>query len=194
MPNENHIHRPLTSSGWWLCCLLPAAYLVNCWQHQRALSFDYKLSAIVAFGLFLQSLVQIGRLNTTNGRFLILRAVPSTVTATMIFVCLHQSNSTRFTNIFIARHWQWMIASADFIVSAIIGLTTKFTFNWLFFYVLLHMPRSFTFGEASIVVQGVTIFILNVFLKLSTITEHNPVTDIEKMSTILQVKLLMRTI
>lgn len=77
-------------------------------------------------------------------------------------------------------------------MSAAIGLATKFIFNGLFFYVLLHMPRSFTFGEASIVTQGVTIFILNVFLKLMTIMDYNPLTNIEKMSTILQVILFVR--
>lgn len=98
MLNANNVHRPSASAGWWLCCLLPGAYLVNCWQHQRALSFDYKLSTIVAFGLLLQSLVQIGRMYTSTGRLLVFRAIPSAVTATLIHVCLHQGIAYRSTN------------------------------------------------------------------------------------------------
>lgn len=75
-------------------------------------------------------------------------------------------------------------------MSAILGLATKFIFNGLFFYGLLSMPRSFTFGEASIVSQGMTMFVLNVFLRVTKIVDHNPVTNVEKMSTILQVKVL----
>lgn len=78
-------------------------------------------------------------------------------------------------------------ASAGFVVSAIIGLATKFAYNSLFFYILLNMPRSFTFGEASIVSQGVIIFSFNVLLKIAAIPHYNPLTNMEKMSMILQV-------
>lgn len=95
---KNDVHRPSASHGWWLCCLLPLAYIVNCWQHRRALSFDYKLSAIVAVGLLLQSGVQMGRLYTSVGKVPIIRSIPSTVAATLIYVFLDQGPYIKFAN------------------------------------------------------------------------------------------------
>lgn len=115
---------------------------------------------------------------------MILRAVPATATATLIYVCLHQGPNA----IFRIESTQYnIVSSVGLIFSAAIGLASRFIFNWLFFYVLVKMPRSFTFGEASIVTQGITLFFINVFLKLTTMLDYNPVTNIEKMGTILQV-------
>lgn len=105
-------------------------------------------------------------------------------------LCLFASRYHRKSVHYFSEESTWNHPSTGFILSAILGLATKCTFDGLFFYGLLHMPRSFTFGEASIVTQGITIFILNAFLKLAMIVDHYPATNVEKMSTILQVKLL----
>lgn len=47
--------RPSAGDGWWLCYLLLAAYLVNCWKFQKSITFEYKFSTILAAGLVLQT-------------------------------------------------------------------------------------------------------------------------------------------
>lgn len=78
----------------------------------------------------------------------------------------------------------------DSIFSTFVGCSSTITYNGVYFYVLKHLPKSFTFGEASIVVQGFTIFLLNVFIKLVSIMDYEPINDIERMSTILEVHFL----
>lgn len=77
----------------------------------------------------------------------------------------------------------------DFIFSAVLAASSKFTFHGLFLYILKYLPRSFTYGEAFVVGQGVTLFLVNVFLRFTTLLEYEPLTNIEKMTTITQVGL-----
>lgn len=77
----------------------------------------------------------------------------------------------------------------DFIFSALIAITSKFTFHGIFFYTLKYLPKSFTYGEAFIVSQGITLFLVNIFMKFSTIFDYEPLTDMNKMTTISQVGL-----
>lgn len=44
-------------------------------------------------------------------------------------------------------------------------------YHALFSFVLRKMPKSFTYGEASIVVQGFVIFLINLYFKLLMILE-----------------------
>lgn len=47
--------RPSNGSGLWLAYLLPIAYAVNWWQHQRSVSYEYVFSTIISIGLALQT-------------------------------------------------------------------------------------------------------------------------------------------
>lgn len=47
------------------------------------------------------------------------------------------------------------------------------------------MPNSFTYGEASIVVQGFVIFLANLYFKL--IDNHVHISEMEQLSAVLQV-------
>lgn len=78
---------------------------------------------------------------------------------------------------------------SGFWFSALVATASKFTFHGIFFYMLKYLPKSFTYGEAFIVSQGVSLFLLNVFLKFSSVFDYEPYTDMEKMTTILQVGL-----
>lgn len=73
--------------------------------------------------------------------------------------------------------------------SILLALFSTVTYNGLCFYVHKHLPNSFTYGEASIVLQGCVLFLVNVFLKLANIVDYEPLTNMGRMSTILQVNL-----
>lgn len=68
--------------------------MTNVWKHKPAVEFQYKISTIIAFGLFLQSLFIFYRLASTKKfkasiRFLI-SVLPSAVTSFFIWICLKQ--------------------------------------------------------------------------------------------------------
>lgn len=41
--------------GWWLSYLVLGAYLVNCWKFEKSISFEYKFSTVITFGMVLQT-------------------------------------------------------------------------------------------------------------------------------------------
>lgn len=49
------MNRPSASNGWCLSYLLLASYLVNCWKYERSATFEYKFSAVITFGMLLQT-------------------------------------------------------------------------------------------------------------------------------------------
>lgn len=85
------VFRPFASSGWWLGSLLAIAYSVSYWKHERSSSLEYKLSAIVAAGLAVETAsIFIGmRTKTKLSRFFLYIAAPS-LTSFFVFYCLHQ--------------------------------------------------------------------------------------------------------
>lgn len=73
------------------------------------------------------------------------------------------------------------------LVSALLAFSSTTAYTGLCYYVLRRLPKSFTFGEATIVLQGCVLFLFNVYLKLLNIVEFEPVTNMDRMSAILQV-------
>lgn len=142
---------------------------MNVWKHERALTFEYKYSSIIVFGLFLQTLeiwVQSRKLIARNiAIILLIKLLPAAVITFLLHICLHQAYG----------------------FSAFSGLSSTIVYNGLFFYVLKRLPKSFTYGEASIILQGFTLFLLNGFIRFVRISDYQPVTNIDRMSTILQV-------
>lgn len=51
------------------------------------------------------------------------------------------------------------------------GFATTIFYRSLFYYILRRMSRSFTYGEASIVIQGIVIFLANLSFKLLAILQ-----------------------
>lgn len=94
-----------------------------------------------------------------------MKLIPAAFTAFLLHICLHQSIG----------------------FCAISSLSSTIVYNGLFFYVLKRLPKSFTYGEISIILQGFTLFLLNAFIRFIEINDYKPVTDMERMSTILQV-------
>lgn len=143
---------------------------MNVWKHERALTFEYKLSAIVVFGLFLQTLEIWAQSKKLIGRkmafILFVKLIPAAITGSLLHVCLHQSIG----------------------FCAVSSLSSTIVYNGLFFYVLKRLPRSFTYGEVSIILQGFTLFLLNAFIRFIEINDCKLATSMERMSTILQVR------
>ena len=147
------------------------SYMVNTWNSGRHPSFDYKLTTIITFGLFLQTL-QIflwlaGKIENTKIEFS-LKLIPGALTSFLIWICLKQ-------------HTIFCILAA---------FVSLINYEILYFYILKRLPRCFTLGEACIVVQGFIIFSLNAFLQLPKNCWADEVTmlsDTIKINTILQV-------
>lgn len=69
--------------------------MVNLWRHKNGLEFQYKLSAIVAFGLAIQSLVVFWRLTLAVGLRInvsgaLTRTFPVVTTSFLVWICLKQ--------------------------------------------------------------------------------------------------------
>ncbi|XP_031626122.1 dolichol kinase [Contarinia nasturtii] len=184
--------RPLASNGWWLSYLLSAAYLVNRWKYERSATFEYKFSTVIAFGMALQSMVFHFASQFRSKIFLwILRIVPCAAVSLLLIFFLYQ----------------------DVVFSLFSGFTIVITYQALFSFILRRMPRSFTYGELTIVTQGFMIFLMNLYFKLLTIAEkatecikdandtvvysnhfwiqnHRHLSDMEQLTTILQIGLL----
>lgn len=152
-----------------MSALIPSAYLINVWKHDRALTFEYKFSSIIVFGLFLQTLEIWTQSKKLIGRriviILFVKLIPAAVIAFLLRICLHQSIG----------------------FCTVSSLSSTIVYNGLFFYVLKRLPKSFTYGEASIILQGFTLFLLNAFIRFIEINDYKPITNMERMSTILQV-------
>lgn len=161
--------RPNASGGVWLCCLLPFAYLAGAVNNRASLSDDYKYSMIIAFGLLLQSIKMYLMLTNFWRKVLAVdltvQLLPSIVTAALLSVCLHENIA----------------------FSAVLSIAALMSYNGVCLYVLKHLPRSFTYGEATIVVQGFVLFLVNVLMKLIFIVDYEPLSNVSQISTILQV-------
>lgn len=81
----------MASSGWWLAYLLAIAYVINCWQHQRSVSFEYKFSTIIAFGLSVQTqCIHLGLRFSHHILNVVLYLFAPITTSLLIFLCLNQ--------------------------------------------------------------------------------------------------------
>lgn len=166
------LFRPYASSGWWLGCLLAIAYAVGYWKHKHSATFEYKLSTIIAAGLTLETATIYLGLRTTRKsmQWFLMNAAP-VVLSGLIFYCLNQGLFAICISSSLAHFYEandrHEIVLSDIWFSLFSGYSTTFVYHRLYTLTLRKLPKSFTYGEASIVVQGSTIFAYNVFLKLA---------------------------
>lgn len=73
--------------------------------------------------------------------------------------------------------------------SLICGTSALLFYGWLYVYTLKILPQCFTFGEASIVVQGFILFLVNAALRFFAFSTYNEDHNIDDISLILQVRL-----
>lgn len=168
---------------------MPIAYLAGALKHQVAVSDEYKYSLIIAFGLLLQSIEIYLKLNNYWRQFLaedvVTKCLPGICSAFFISICLHQGKHEYSFMYF--EYWLTSCSRLGVIFSAVLAFASTSAYSGLCYYVLKHLPRSFTYGEATIVLQGSVLFLVNVFLKLPTMINYHPLSNMARMSTILQV-------
>lgn len=190
------------------------AYLVNCWKYERAATFEYKFSAIITVGLVLQTEVIHFTPKISNGFLrLFLQIIPPTVNTLLLIFVLHQG--LYILNSLEKQFFDGTILLLDVIFSLFSGFVTVITYHGLFSFTLRKMPKSFTYGEASIVIQASVIFLTNLYFKLIHIAKKtsecvnessnsvscvadshwtkNP-SEMEQLSTILQVIMQIKQI
>ncbi|CAD7087707.1 unnamed protein product [Hermetia illucens] len=154
------------SSGYWLCILLPFAFIINNIRYPKSSSaFDYKMTTIVSFGLCLQSIYIFTCILESRSKLLriCLISIPGICTSLFIQIILNQTTA----------------------VSVIWGLTTTLTYNYVYFKLLKTLPRSFTYGEASVAAQGLILFLMNGFLRIPHFVNNPPMTYMGQMNAIM---------
>uniref|UniRef100_A0A182VZW7 dolichol kinase n=1 Tax=Anopheles minimus TaxID=112268 RepID=A0A182VZW7_9DIPT len=149
--NSTYKTRPGASPGWWLSCLVPACYAATIWRpyqqdHQQHLPRDFKRTVLVTFGLLLQSLVIRGTLASrwNRGQAILLTLLVTSCCCGLFIVCLKE----------------------NVVLAGVSGLLPVILYDKLFFTLLKTIPKSFTYGEASIVAQGFVVFTYCTFLQL----------------------------
>uniref|UniRef100_A0A8W7PRQ8 dolichol kinase n=1 Tax=Anopheles coluzzii TaxID=1518534 RepID=A0A8W7PRQ8_ANOCL len=177
--NKSYKTRPGASDGWWLCVLVPACYAATVWRpYQRAydqhLPRDYKRTVIVTFGLLLQSLVIRGTVQSRwNRRQAVLLTLAAVVPLSwgLFLVCLKEN-----------------VAFGG--VSALLPIAL---YDKLYHTVLRTIPKSFSYGEACVVVQGFVAFAYCALLQLPLATLLRPdavYTEMQTIYCILQIGLV----
>lgn len=162
------IFRPNAGNGLWLCILIPLSYMINTFNKGNVVHFDYKLTTILAFGLFLQTVEIYLKLATDTRNVslnILFKLIPGLFTSFLVWICLRQA----------------------IVFSLLCGLSVLMLYNSLYFIVIRKLPKSFSLGEAAIVIQGTTLFLFNCFLQLPIYSQSPPTTNMSKIHTILQV-------
>ncbi|XP_063696125.1 dolichol kinase [Culicoides brevitarsis] len=176
LKNLGIITRPQSGKGLWLSFLLPLCYIISLGKLEKQTFFDYKITTIISFGLFLQTLAIYYSLFTDRFNFIsngLLHLSPGLVSALLIWNCMRQ----------------------NYVFSIVCGLCTTILYQALYYRVMKCLPRSFTLGEGAVVVQGLTLFLFNAFLQLPSIyyTGKSPqtqTTEMASMTPILQIGLI----
>lgn len=158
-----------SSHGLWLSSLLFLAYLQTILRNPKTIQLNYEITTVILFGLMLQSFEIFTRFMGDKQPVyvrVILKITPSCLTAILINQILDQ----------------------DVMFSLITTISSMLVYHLTLIYILKTMTRSFTFGEATIVVQGFTVFLYNCFLSLPNINRAS--TLIDQLDIILQLGLL----
>ncbi|CAO1382517.1 unnamed protein product [Diamesa hyperborea] len=168
--SQNILLRPDASNGLWLSSLLFFAYLRTILRNPETIQLDYEITTVITFGLFLQTL-EISLFLSFDGFNKLEKFLGKLVPGAMSFMLLT------------------IILEQNLIFSIITGFFIPLIYNVIYVYILKVMPRSFTLGEGSIVVQAFVIFLYNCFLKLPFLDDFFK-SEFADVTVILQVGLL----
>ncbi|XP_058129568.1 dolichol kinase [Anopheles ziemanni] len=175
--DKSYATRPGASEGWWLCSLVPSCYAATIWRnfqhHQNAhLPQDYKRTVIVTFGLLLHSLVIRGQIQARWNRrqAIVLMSIVAALCSVLLGVCLAE----------------------NIVFCTFSGFLPVLLYDRTYFSIFSMIPKSFTFGEAFIVVQGIVVFLYGTLLQLPRliIQQEKDLSDMKIIYSILQVVLL----
>ncbi|KAL7738325.1 hypothetical protein ACLKA6_006650 [Drosophila palustris] len=170
--------RPLASNGSWLCLLLPLAL---------AISYLHSLTTTAS-----------AECNTSNAvhRFLIVIAIGTCVrtlcfllnacvkTGTLVKSAINLLPGT-VTSLCFA-----LLPETSWILSIVAGFLITALYQHVYLCVLRGFPRTFTFGEAAILVQGLIIFLLNAASRIYNYTMPATVTDFGQLNAVMQSALI----
>lgn len=154
--------------------LLPLCYMISTAKLGKQVGFDYKITTIISFGLLVQTVAIYCKLSTEKSSFLLnafTKLLPGAFTSFLVWICLKQTE----------------------VFSMICGFGATLLYDFLYFYVLKCLPKSFTLGEGAVVMQGVTLFLFNAFLQLPSYFMRNEIvltTELSTMKPVLQIGLL----
>lgn len=164
--------RPNCSPGYWLCTLIPLSYVASN-VHSRKCSkydnFEYQFLSTSSIGIFVQSMIFFIYVNFQAGiiRRVFYLVLPGLITAGLYNTYLHQSLS----------------------VSLFWGFAVTLTYQFFYVRTLTLLPESFSFGEAAVVNQGLTLFLLNSILQIPRYIHQPPQGIFSEFNAIMIVRL-----
>lgn len=142
-----NITRPNASPGYWLCLLLPLAFASNLVHENKCNGQDstQPILTIAVIGMSIETLCFFLYIlcKTSLLLKLFIAFVPGFITTLLYKVLLQQS-------------WSYGLFC---------GFIITFVYQNSYIRVLRGFPGCFSFGEASVLIQGLMLFLLNVILK-----------------------------
>ncbi|KAH8415776.1 hypothetical protein KR222_000845, partial [Zaprionus bogoriensis] len=173
-------HRPHASPGGWLCLLLPLALLTSYLQAHKttppacAAAHDavHLLLLVSALGMCLRTLCFLFNSSLQ----------PAALSAHVINLLPGIVSSVGYT-LLCELKWQ---------AAAICGFLVPALYQCVYMRVMRGLPQTFTLGEASILVQGLLLFVLNALARICMLSTklETPATDYEQLNAIMQSALL----
>lgn len=167
--NFTHNFRPNAGNGVWLSGLLLLAFLQTILRNPGTVHLSYDLSTFLLLGTFLQTLEAFFTFAHDGTNFvvaLIFKLVPSLVTSSLLHLVLNQ----------------------EITFSIMTALIVMCVYRFTLIQSMKSLPLSFTFGEASIVTQGLVVFLYNCYLQLPFLDQSK--SPYEDLTRVLQVGLL----
>ncbi|CAH0587955.1 unnamed protein product [Chrysodeixis includens] len=139
--------RPASSNGLWCCILLPTVLTLYALQYQ--VSELYKLLAFISVGLLSYSLL-----------FIVFISVSCLVLKENIYGGCTASGLTSALLLYI-------FLDRGLIFSITYSMVAVFSYSQLLRMTIMNFPKTFTIGEAMIVVQSIILFSMMVFTKFT---------------------------
>lgn len=149
--------RPNCSPGYWLCTLIPLAYITSNIHSRKCATvdnFEYQMLSVTSIGLCVQSLIFYLYVNFQTGiiKKVFYLFVPGSITALLYYIYLHQTAS----------------------VSLFWGLAVTLTYQFSYVRTLTLFPKSFSLGEAAVINHGFTLFLLNSIQQIPRYLQQHP--------------------
>ncbi|XP_038221863.1 dolichol kinase [Zerene cesonia] len=167
--------RPAKSNGLWCQFLLPSVLNLYCMLED--VPIIYKISTCLSLGLVAYCSL-----------FVLFLSLSSLVVREPVYGgCVAAS--------FISTLFMYGVLKQDLLLSLSASATTVMSFVWLLRHSLLNLPKTFTIGEAVIVVQSVILFtvisVLHIMLSLSTEDEELFFIHVSILTVLLAVSLMI---
>lgn len=142
LTDNNISPRRDAGSGVWLTFLLPLAIVMGEFKNVDT-SHTYKTAASISFGILMHTLITLLQANK-NRFFPITNIILPCIISTLLL---------------------YYVASEGIVLSVILGITVILAYHTLIIPVMKLCPRNFTYGEATIALQSLLLFIVCCFVR-----------------------------